>query len=102
MKMIAANESAKMCIRDRSHQRAGCALHRGTDPDSREPYPLARRASIREHHNRDCLLYTSGDETGGGNGHLVLVVEPVLAVYGDDGVEDILGTLGLYIRIRCV
>ena len=40
-----------------------------------------------------------GDETGGGNGHLVLVVEPVLAVYGDDGVEDILGTLGLYIRI---
>ena len=40
-----------------------------------------------------------GDETGGGNGHLILVVEPVLAVYGDDGVEDILGTLGLYIRI---
>ena len=40
-----------------------------------------------------------GDETGGGNGHLVLVVEPVLAIYGDDGVQHILGTLGLYIRI---
>ena len=43
-----------------------------------------------------------GDETGGGNGHLVLVVEPVLAVYGDDGVEDILGTLGKHILVTQV
>ena len=37
---------------------------------------------------------TVGDEVGGGDGHLVLVVHPVLAVDGDDGVEHVLCALG--------
>ena len=35
----------------------------------------------------------------GGDGHLVLVLEPVLAVNGDDGADDILGTLREHILI---
>ena len=35
-----------------------------------------------------------GDEARGGDGHLVFVVHPVLAIHGDDGVEHIFGTLG--------
>ena len=37
---------------------------------------------------------TLGDEMGSGDGHLVFVLHPVLAVYGDDGVQHVLGALG--------
>ena len=40
-----------------------------------------------------------GDEVGGGDGHLVLVVHPVLAINGDDGVQDVLGTGGEHILV---
>ena len=40
-----------------------------------------------------------GDEMGGGDGHLVLVLHPVFAVYGDDGVQHVLGALGELVLI---
>ena len=42
---------------------------------------------------------TVGDEVVGGDAHLVLVVQPVLAVDGDDGVEHVLGTLDDHVLV---